>query len=252
MTIYLSDFKRLGFRRSQIIPFLKEHGIDIENALEAIQSERAHATLVTEAAPAEPATPDWRVLVTTWNWLNIDQCAHVMLDQNPIVDYGLNYYDNADDWRLWRQTLQEACTTIYPDRELRNMENKGVFQISPTDLIEWSQRNGYRCPLIPPGDPLPTTHAALKAEVERLRGELAKASTPPKEAEYLDPTHPRYAPELAAAVRVWCAVSGPAPRRTVKQTILGWLEANEPAVDSERVATVANWYKKGGPAKALG
>ena len=190
MTTYLSEFKRFGFRRSEIVPFLKEAGVDIAQALDAIRTStpRAPQTAV-DASPRAPSPPDWHVLIATWDWLNIDQCAHVMLDQNPLADYGLNYYDNADDWRLWRQTLEQACNSIDSRRELRNMEIKGVFQIAPRDLIDWCQRCGYRCPLIPPGDPLPTDHAALAVrctDAERQRdAQRARAEKAEKERDAL-------------------------------------------------------------------
>lgn len=190
MTTYLSDFKRFGFRRSEIVPFLKGAGIDIAQALDAIRAETPPAPQAPmKVSPAAPSAPDWHVLVARWDWLNIDQCAHVMLDQSPIADYGLNYYDNADDWRLWHQTLEQACKTTDSLRQLRNTETRGAIQIAPKDLIEWCQRNGFPCPLIPPGDPLPTDHAALAArctDAERQRdAQQARAEKAEKERDAL-------------------------------------------------------------------
>ena len=81
-----------------------------------------------------------------------------------------------------------------------------------------------------------------------------------KTAEYLDPSHPRYAPKLAAAVHAWletAEIKGGTP----KQALQKWLrnhagqydlcdedgKHNEQGIDE--VAKVANWQRSGGAPK---
>ena len=66
---------------------------------------------------------------------------------------------------------------------------------------------------------------------------------------YLDTNHPRYAPELAAAVRAWEAVTD-SGKTSTKQALKKWLKKNNSFGISEtgieRIAVVANWDSKGG------
>jgi hypothetical protein len=78
--------------------------------------------------------------------------------------------------------------------------------------------------------------------------------------DYLDPSHPRYAPKLAAAVKAWQEVSDPAGKHP-KQALVKWLrehaaefgmtddegKVNETGI--EEVAKVANWQPGGGAPK---
>lgn len=89
---------------------------------------------------------------------------------------------------------------------------------------------------------------------------FAKAEAAP--ADFLDPEHERFAPELALAVSAWTGLADqPSFKRGVKAAIEAWIAANpdawrgdEPASDSakERIATVVNWKPKGGMPKAGG
>jgi hypothetical protein len=77
---------------------------------------------------------------------------------------------------------------------------------------------------------------------------------------YLDPSHPRYAPKLAAAVKAWEAVEEIAKKQPKSpKTILGdWLRKHAKELDllkadgtpneegMKDVAKVANWRLKGG------
>jgi hypothetical protein len=81
--------------------------------------------------------------------------------------------------------------------------------------------------------------------------------------DYLDPSHPRYAPKLAAAVRAWLAAGDELATkgRSPKQALTKWLR--EHAVEFELVdeegkpnetgieeaAKVANWQPSGGAPK---
>ncbi|WP_208436992.1 hypothetical protein [Bartonella taylorii] len=81
---------------------------------------------------------------------------------------------------------------------------------------------------------------------------------------FQDPTHPRYAPKLAAVVAAWEAVKEAAPNKTVKQTLEKWLQEHasqynllDKKTDKpnngviEQLASVANWEPKGGAPKTM-
>ncbi|WP_375638301.1 hypothetical protein [Bartonella sp. AA16NXGY] len=78
---------------------------------------------------------------------------------------------------------------------------------------------------------------------------------------FQDPTHPRYAPKLAAIVAAWEAVSEAEGGKTVKGTLIKWLSEHAvqyKLVDDdnlprekliEELAAVANWEPTGGAPK---
>jgi hypothetical protein len=78
--------------------------------------------------------------------------------------------------------------------------------------------------------------------------------------DFLDPTHPRYAPKLAAAVKAWQAVIDPV-KKSPKQALGKWLrehavefgltnEEGQPIETAiEECSKVANWDAKGGATK---
>lgn len=84
--------------------------------------------------------------------------------------------------------------------------------------------------------------------------------------DYLDRSHPRFPPKLAAAVYAWMAVQAAAEAsgRSPKQTLVKWLRENAAAVGLtdeegvvnetgvEEVAKVANWQLTGGAPKTPG
>ncbi len=81
--------------------------------------------------------------------------------------------------------------------------------------------------------------------------------------DYLDPSHPRYAPKLAAAVRAWLATDDETMLRgkTAKQALSIWLrkhaaqfgltndDGNPIDTGVEEIAKVANWKPGGGAPK---
>jgi hypothetical protein len=82
-------------------------------------------------------------------------------------------------------------------------------------------------------------------------------------APYLDPTHPRYAPKLAAAVEAWLAyeadsVSNRKPKKWIENWVrnraakYGLLIHDKPnAQGVEEIAKVANWEPTGGAPKTV-
>jgi len=84
-----------------------------------------------------------------------------------------------------------------------------------------------------------------------------------KNPDYLDPSHPRYAPKLAAAVNAWLALDDESSIRakSPKQALTRWLRENAARfrlsdddgkpneTGIEECAKVANWQEKGGAPK---
>jgi hypothetical protein len=84
--------------------------------------------------------------------------------------------------------------------------------------------------------------------------------------DYLDPTHPRYAPKLAAAVLAWKATGDDATTKgkTPKQALIKWLREHASEFDMtdddgkpnetgiEEAAKMANWQPTGGAPKTPG
>ncbi|PIT69240.1 hypothetical protein [Bartonella tribocorum] len=86
--------------------------------------------------------------------------------------------------------------------------------------------------------------------------------TKDKKYAFQDPTHPRYAPKLAAAVAAWEAVNEAKGGKTVKATLAEWLRQNADQYDLhnkktgklkedviEQISSIANWEPTGGAPK---
>lgn len=86
-------------------------------------------------------------------------------------------------------------------------------------------------------------------------------STSEEIADYLDPSHPRFAPKLAAAVRAWQAVGDVKSSSSPKKSLEKWVRENaaslrltdEDGIVSqnavEEISKVANWQPQGGAPK---
>ena len=131
---------------------------------------------------------------------------------------------------------------LHADVQLLYPDEGGVVDWASTtvlvdDLRDWLSRRGIRTGFFFPGE----VHAA----------------------DYLDPNHPRYAPQLAASVHAWLATgSDDATKgKSPKQALVKWLrqhaaeyklsdeegKLNETGI--KECAKVANWQKKGGAPK---
>jgi hypothetical protein len=79
---------------------------------------------------------------------------------------------------------------------------------------------------------------------------IAKTKPPPSRYAEFDPASDKYPPELDKAMQAWrYAVKNAAKRKPPKQLARDFLEQNYPDMPNDakdRIATVANWDKKGG------
>ncbi len=119
------------------------------------------------------------------------------------------------------------------------------------------------------GDERVEPHIASRIKVASLKAWLSARGVHPEfffpsagpQADYLDPSHPRFAPKLAASVRVWLALSEHEEGKTPKQRIEKWVRENAAALgltndDGQlsasavaEISKVANWAPQGGAPK---
>lgn len=160
------------------------------------------------------------------------------------------YRDKFSHTGISRSAAREVCEAvlrIIGEGTGRTVDVAGLVDSMPS--VRDDKRAGFAAKL----------PEALAAS-ENQRPASAGAGSAPA---YMDPTHPRYAPKLAAAVSAWEALEGvPLIRKTPKQLLTVWLRANASrfglqdeeggtnAQGIDEVAKVANWQTKGGAPKA--
>ncbi|MCG8049503.1 MAG: hypothetical protein N0E48_28625 [Candidatus Thiodiazotropha endolucinida] len=107
----------------------------------------------------------------------------------------------------------------------------------------------------------PSKIGILKSDAQTFFSQ--ESETDSEQAPYLNPSHPRYAPKLAAAIAAWIAIDDERMmlRKSPKQALVSWLlqnaekyslldengKPNETGI--EECAKVANWQRKGGAPK---
>ncbi len=192
--------------------------------------------------------------------LNVIQAALLVVGSDPSVESTYVEKNSMKD----RPDGYEAAKTAISNALKRGTINGQIAPLYDNDL------NGNAC-----GEVVgPMDLEKSLVEVASLRAWLAarglksgfffpEAGNIP---DYLDPSHPRYAPKLAAAVQAWLAieretsVTGKSP----KQALIKWLrlhaaefgladedgKPNETGI--EEIAKVANWQLTGGAPKTLG
>lgn len=187
--------------------------------------------------------------------LSIVQAALLIVGHNPSTEDG--YCENWD-YHLRPDGYEAAKTAI--SHALR----KGVILGELVPIYE-TDINGNQCGVIEQSIDVQMS----RVEVESLRAWLLMRGFKrgfffPKlnddAPDYLDPSNPRYAPKLAAAVSAWQAVTE-AGKKSPKQALDKWLRENaarfgltneegkpiETAI--EECSKVANWNQSGGAPK---
>jgi hypothetical protein len=183
--------------------------------------------------------------------LTIHEAALLVAGESPAAHYHDENWDVAK-----RPRGYEAAKSAITNALRRNSIPGTIIEDFEHDI------NGQRYPL------KGTITLESRVEVEGLRtwlwsrglrnGFFFPQQVEP--ADYLNPSHPRYAPKLAAAVRAWQAVTDPAGKHP-KQALMKWLREN--AADFgltdedgkpnetgiEEAAKVANWQPGGGAPK---
>jgi hypothetical protein len=192
--------------------------------------------------------------------LSIVQAALLIAGRDPSSDAA--YIEGWDAEK--RPVGYEAAKTAISNALRRGAISGKVIPIYEYDI------NGNEC-----GEVVDSIDfAKSRIEVESLRTWLAGRGLktgfffpePRAPQDYLDPSHPRYAPKLAAAVLAWQAtgneatISGKSP----KQALMKWLrehaaefgmtdddgKPNDTGI--EEAAKVANWQPTGGAPKTPG
>ncbi|WP_375702269.1 hypothetical protein [Bartonella sp. AA89HNZF] len=200
--------------------------------------------------------------------ITILQAALLIVDLNPLIckftnalrPGGSDIYEGGNQVPLAKIALFRA---VY---------NEIVREVEEEKLrVEWYYRcdfQGFRLEENPIAEYSSVSLDDLRKWL-LLRGKRPKvffpednfAETKDQKYAFQDPTHPRYAPKLAAIVAAWQAVSEAEGGKTVKGTLIKWLSDNAvqyKLVDDdnlprekliEELAAVANWEPTGGAPK---
>ncbi|MCF1459255.1 MAG: hypothetical protein LPH21_17435 [Shewanella sp.] len=159
-------------------------------------------------------------------------------------EYG--YADQLADSEEWNANFLHRRGVTAEDDEKFSKDESCFYKpfpdwdlstVSRDDLIRWLESRNYK------------TGFFFSGQIEG--------------AEYLDPSHSRYAPKLAAAVNAWLAMDDPSiiQGKSPKQALSKWLRENASEfklsdeegkpneTGIEECAKVANWQDKGGAPK---
>jgi hypothetical protein len=191
--------------------------------------------------------------------LTVLQAALLVAGVDPATHQFVEKW-NAADQPLGYDAAKHAITNA-----LRRGDIAGRV-IEYTDYDSFGSANGVIPDTVDP--------AASRVELDSLRAWLRRRGLKTgfffpgndDRPDYLDRSHPRFAPKLAAAVQAWMAVqeTAEAAGRSPKQTLVKWLRENAAAVGLtdeegvvnetgvEEVAKVANWQLTGGAPKTPG
>lgn len=185
--------------------------------------------------------------------LTVIQAALLIVGIDPSNgEYG--EYD--ENWELRPEFLNYRTAKVALEHAIRRfvLDANVIFQGEPANEFE-----GYKR-----GTDLINWHRST-VEVSDLRSWLfSKGFTSGfffpdrrRNADYLDPDHPRFAPKLAAAVHAWHAIEDPG-NRSPKAALEKWLrehasehrltdaDGNVNETGVQECAKVANWEPKGG------
>ncbi len=187
--------------------------------------------------------------------LTVVQAALLVVGCNPSVDAGYceswSYQDRPEGYEAAKAAISTA---------LRNGMIVGeLVPIYETDI------NGNQCGAIEYSIDVAVSHVNVQSLCTWLSSRGFKRgfffpNLVSLDPDYLDPSHPRYAPKLAAAVRAWLAVTD-SGKKSPKQALEKWLRINASIfglVDDEGnpinqaiedCSKVANWKQTGGAPK---
>ncbi|WP_375705815.1 hypothetical protein [Bartonella sp. AA2SXKL] len=199
--------------------------------------------------------------------ITILQAALLIAGLNPLICKFPGEYSPED-------------SDIYEGEERVPFDKIALFRAVYSDIVreakegklrvEWYYLSGFRVGHL--NGPIAEYSSVSLDDLKKwllLRGKRPKVFFPEDDSRdvkdqkyaFQDPTHPRYAPKLAAIVAAWEAVSEAEGGKTVKGTLIKWLSDNAvqyKLVDDdnlprekliEELAAVANWEPTGGAPK---
>lgn len=259
---YHSDYDVYGFRRSEILPILEKHGITFESETSAQLS-----TGLTAAAQV----PEWKQVLARRKRLSVYEAVCSMAGVDPFTqaDTVERFGVNEAAYDMNKALLDEAIDDgTIPCREKKE-GNFTQYFIEADDFARWCDENDIPRPLPWELKSVPVTDGrlikqleeanqrveALEKTIESLRAELRRQEPGQDLAAVLDPSNDLSPIELRAALDAWRAVVADGNPRNrgagVRNALIKWLKENQKkyglgkgAVD--RIATVANWHKRGG------
>lgn len=185
--------------------------------------------------------------------LSVVQAALLLVGLDPSED-GVQEY--VEEWEAHRQPIQynSAKAALVGAIRRSTLDASIVYMGNPENEFD-----GYRreVDFINP-------HRTMIEVTDLRRWLFSKGFTTgfffpdrQKDADYLDPDHPRFAPKLAAAVHAWLAVENPGSK-SPKSALEKWLrehaaehrltdpDGNVNETGVQECAKVANWELKGG------
>ena len=180
----------------------------------------------------------WEIAVTVRNAL-LNNLLSGCFDPEPL---SISYWEHAGYDSFER--VFNGMLDIIPAIQIHGIPDKARFEA--ISLWSWIAKN-----------------AELSPELHELISFRAPINSSKNEDNsthgYLDPSHPRYAPKLAAVVQAWLGYS-PTPGKTPKQTMTNWLTEHahkfglvnsegNPLSGMDDLASLANWETKGGAPK---
>jgi hypothetical protein len=169
MTTFRSDYEKFGFNESEIIPFLAELGIDINE-----EESRTNGVAI-----CKPVTfPDWKRVMALLPSLTFSDAAFAFADIDPHDGHYLSD-DEASELNRWKEVLLRAVAAMeLMHTAVECVSSSGKSEINqgfePSALLAWCASKGIEYPL-PIQKPYPTTDAGLRdalAKCEKERDEL--------------------------------------------------------------------------------
>jgi hypothetical protein len=195
-------------------------------------------------------------------WLLLDKLT---VRQSALLILGIDPSDRTTSWPAGYEPLQVAICEALKKGEIQGAIEPFFRQTSSEGDIEAEEGT------VKPDSSTVVVNSLCQWLVERghnpgILARKSSGSSPQKGSPppYLDSSHLRYSPKLAAANAVWLAVSadpGSGIGRSVKQGMVNWLnenadefglrkpngQLNNDAI--EEIAKIANWDLKGGAPK---
>lgn len=242
-----SEFDRLGFRASDIYPFLDRLGISL-----------GHLDQLPRRDTAVGQSTDWMRSYIGRHEIPLGDAA-MILAGIPTVGAGSFLSDEEQEqFALWRNALIDGINNRLQDgRQEIEASSWSASQdheqmLSHADVRAWCSRRGHKWPIPEPTSvPVADTqvlaeNARLRAQVDALKADLSEARGMVHRVD-----HPNWPPELDAALLAWQAANAaPNSTKTPLAFMKAWLKETygDKLTDTQvdRIATVANWEKAAG------
>lgn len=238
-----SDYDRIGFKVSEILPFLERCGVTLPLGDGGSVPETA------PHVPDEPNAPEWVKPFIPRRKISLIQAAAFLAG----VDLDAPVYPSDDEQAelgRWRETLEDAIDTGEIEATTWSTDRSREQLLSHAAVRSWCKRYGYGWP-IPEADPQPATSAEALAEISRLlaENERLKVELAEHKSGELMADHPYWPEELGDCMSIWRAAAqrwkpndGKTPK-TVVEEVIDELHPGIEDAKKKRYSAVCNWDK---------